>query len=92
MTPTSFTSATKLQQLTLHDNDIEECPNSLLAGLGDLKTVNMNNNKLTKLGAQMFENSDSLVEFSVNNNQLESLDSEIFEGLTFVTVFTGFVF
>ena len=70
-----------------HDNDIEECPDSLLAGLNELKTVNMNNNKLTELGSQLLENSNNLVEFSVNNNQLESLDEDIFGGLTFVLAF-----
>ena len=52
--------------------------------LCDLQTLNLNLNKITRIGENTFANLSSLKTLFLNNNKLENIDPNIFKGLIFL--------
>lgn len=75
----------KLDELSLPDNEIETIDVKLFETFSNLTKLILHNNKLTKIDAETFKKLPKLTTLSLNNNLIESIDEKAFEGCSNLT-------
>ncbi|CAO1342120.1 unnamed protein product [Diamesa hyperborea] len=79
ITRSDFKSLTKLKEIALYGNQIDEIPANCFDNLMNLKKLSLSNNRIKYLPNEVFHQLPNLVEVYISRNNLEALPSNLFE-------------
>ena len=73
-----FINNTKLQYISLNNNEIKTLPVGLLNGVTDIRTVTLAYNKIETLPVNLFHDKAMLEQVYLNDNKIKSIDVGVF--------------
>lgn len=76
-----FARQSKLEELHLRFNKLEEFPTGIFKNLHNLEVLKLTNNRMSKLNPELLENLTMLKTLSLGNNELDDLPPNVFTPL-----------
>lgn len=72
----------RLEELYLHDNEINLISDNALASLNSLKIIDLSNNKIVALPSEVFKHTPGIKEIYLQNNSISVISTIVFSNLT----------